>query len=63
MNPEDEIKELHKRISEFHKRNVELQDSAKQVMSETRCCLCPVRFIKWLRGILCSIIKTSISKD
>ncbi len=44
MNPEDEIKELRK-------RNVELQNSTKEVLSETKCRFCPVVFIKWLKGI------------
>ena len=45
MSGQDEIKELHR-------RNVELQDSVKEVLSETRCRFCPVRFIRWLRGLL-----------
>ena len=44
MNPEDEIKELHKRISA-------LQNSTKEVLSETKCRFCPVVFIKWFRRI------------
>ncbi len=45
MKDKDEIKELRK-------RNAALQNSAKEVMSVTRCRFCPMRFIRWLRRVI-----------
>ncbi len=39
-------------INELHKRNVELQDKVKEVLSESHCWFCPVRFIRWVKGLI-----------
>jgi len=44
MSEQDVIKELRK-------RNMQLQNSTKEVFSDTHCRCCPVRFVKWLGGL------------